>query len=65
MSDLVDKDCTNPQQHHLHICELKKKGLNEEVAARSSSPGFICHNCNATANRAEDLCNCSPFLKKP
>ncbi len=65
MPDATDKDCTHPEQHHLHICQLKKKGMNSEVIARSDDPGYICHNCNATANRAEDLCNCSPFVKRP
>jgi len=64
MSDSAHNDCTHPETHHLHICQLRKKGLQQEIAARSDNPGFICHNCNATANRAEDLCNCSPFVKR-
>ena len=65
MSEPVDKACADPTSHHLHLCQLKKQGLTEEIAARTSDPGYICHNCNFTANRAEDLCNCSPLLKKP
>jgi len=65
MSEPVDKECTAPKFHHLHLCQLKKQGLLEEVVARSNDPGYICHNCNVMANRAEDLCNCSPLLKKP
>jgi hypothetical protein len=60
----ANKDCTYPEHHHLHICELKKNGMSSEIVARSNNPGYICHNCNATANRAEDLCNCSPFSKR-
>lgn len=64
MSEPVDKRCAEPAAHHLHLCQLKKKGLTEEVAARTNDPGYICHNCNLMANRAEDLCNCSAFIKK-
>ena len=64
MTETAKAACSNPATHSLHICQLKKKGLSEEVAARSSDPVYICHNCNATANRAEDLCNCSPFVKR-
>ena len=63
MTETAKAACSNPATHHLHICQLKKQGLREEAAARSNDPRYICHNCNATANRAEDLCNCSPFVK--
>ena len=64
MSEPVDKACADPATHHLHLCQLKKKGLTEEITARTNDPAYICHNCNGLANRAEDLCNCSPYLKK-
>ncbi len=64
MADSEKIDCTHPAHHHMHICQLQKEGLKEELAARTDNPGFICHNCNAVANRCEDLCNCSPFAKK-
>lgn len=53
--------CQDPALHDLHICELKRKGLADEVAKRTDQPGFLCHNCNATANNEEDLCNASPI----
>ncbi|PLX74195.1 MAG: hypothetical protein C0614_12060 [Desulfuromonas sp.] len=56
--------CRDNEHHTLHICQLAKKGLKAEIAARRSQPGFICHNCNAVADRAEDLCNPSPFAPK-
>ena len=64
MSGTAEKDCTNQAEHQMHICQLKKKGLQEEVSARSDNPGYLCHNCNASANQAEDLCNPSPFIKR-
>ena len=53
--------CQNPALHELHICELKRKGCRDEIARRTDQPAFLCHNCNATANRDEDLCNASPL----
>ena len=64
MSESAKNECAHPEHHHLHICQLQKAGLKEEISVRTDNPGFICHNCNAIANRAEDLCNCSPFAKK-
>ena len=64
MSETAENSCKNTAGHQLHICQLKKKGLREEVAARTNDPGFLCHNCNASANQAEDLCNPSPFVKR-
>lgn len=64
MSESANDGCKRPEDHHLHICQLKKKGLQDEVKALADAPGYICHNCNATANRAEYLCNCSPFFKR-
>jgi hypothetical protein len=59
-----DHECRSPRDHQLHVCQLKKQGLTEELAARTDSPAFTCHNCNALANRAEDLCNPSPLPVK-
>ena len=64
MSEKVNTDCENPEGHHLHICQLKKQGAREEVASRTDDPGYLCHNCNVSANQAEDLCNPSPFIKR-
>lgn len=64
MSESAKNECFHPDSHSLHICQLKKAGLSAEILARSNDPGYICHNCNAVANRAEDLCNCSPMRKK-
>ncbi|MDH3997726.1 MAG: hypothetical protein OET90_02700 [Desulfuromonadales bacterium] len=58
------KECKEEKYHHLHICQLKKKGLKEEMAQRCGDPGYICHNCNAEANQAKDLCNASPLAKR-
>ncbi len=64
MSESANTECKNPAEHHLHICELKKAGAHNELAVRTDDPGYLCHNCNASANQPEDLCNPSPFIKR-
>lgn len=53
--------CTGPQQHRDHLCHLMEKGLTEEVRRRSDRPAFVCANCGARANSADDLCNPEPL----
>lgn len=55
--------CRDPALHELHLCKLRKKGLSEEIAARTRAPAFVCHNCGAHADREEDICNASPLPK--
>lgn len=55
--------CRDPVLHDLHFCKLKKKGLQDEMSARSRKPAFVCHNCGARADREGDLCNPSPLPK--
>jgi hypothetical protein len=52
-----DKNCKNPATHPKHLCQLKKMGLHEDVKQRRVAPAYVCHNCNAQADHAEDLCN--------
>jgi len=53
--------CAGPQRHRDHLCHLMEKGLTEEVRRRSDRPAFVCANCGAQANAAEDLCNPHPL----
>lgn len=53
--------CRDPALHHLHFCRLKKQGLTGEIAARTTAPAFVCHNCGNRADHADDLCNPSPL----
>ncbi len=64
MSNPTKQPCRDAARHNLHICQIKAQGLQDELAGRTDEPGFICHNCNAVANRAEDLCNASPLLHR-
>ena len=53
--------CRNPELHHVHFCKLKKQGLTGEMAARTTAPAFVCHNCGNRADHEGDLCNPSPL----
>ena len=61
---MSEPTCNDAAAHPVHLCQLAKKGLKDEIARRSSAPAYICHNCNASADRSEDLCNPSP-LRRP
>jgi len=63
MSESVNRLCKEPSKHMMHLCELRKQGRGEEVAALMTDPGHRCHNCNAVARDAQNLCNPSPFAK--
>ncbi len=64
MSEPQENECKNRTGHQQHICQLLSQGLQKEVAARTTHPEFICHNCNAEADRAEYLCNSSALAKR-
>lgn len=51
------------QQHPEHICQLKAKGLTEEVARLSDAPTFECGICWTRANCPENLCDPYPLVK--
>jgi hypothetical protein len=53
--------CRDPTLHHMHFCKLRKGGLSAEIAARTTAPAFVCHNCGAHADQERDLCNPSPL----
>jgi len=53
--------CSGPQRHRDHLCHLMEKGMTEEVRRRSARPAFVCANCGARANAAEDLCSPQPL----
>ena len=55
--------CRDPALHEMHYCKLKKRGLAGELAARTTAPAFVCHNCGARTDRENDVCNPSPLPK--
>jgi hypothetical protein len=63
MSEPIKHECKEPAKHSMHLCELRKQGRREDVAALMEDPGHRCYNCNAVAREAQNLCNPSPFAK--
>lgn len=63
MKEPLETDCKDPAGHWRHICQMRKEGKLEEVAALMSDPGHTCCNCNAVAHHAQNLCSPSPFSK--
>ncbi len=63
MPESVKTECKDPAGHWVHLCQLRKDGRNEELMDLMKDPGHTCHNCNAVAKHAENLCNPSTFLK--
>jgi hypothetical protein len=61
-------DRTEPQTtedlSQLRMCELKARGLLEEIDRRCSAPTVICGKCGAKADRPEQLHNPRPLKKK-
>jgi len=51
------------QQDALKMCQLKAKGLMEEIDRRSSKPTVICNKCGAKANLPEQVHNPRPLKK--
>ena len=51
-----EKQPTTPETEdlsQLRMCELKARGLMEEIDRRSSDPTVVCGKCNAKANKPE------------
>jgi hypothetical protein len=48
----------------LKKCELKAKGLMEEIDQRSNKPTVVCGKCGAKANQPEQLHNPRPLARK-
>lgn len=62
------QDRNNPTENEdlsqLRMCELKARGLMEEMDRRSTDPTVICGKCNVKANKPEHLHNPRPLKKK-
>jgi hypothetical protein len=60
----VDNLCTNPENHKLHMCELRLTGRTAEINKNSVNPTFICGNCGTKANAMGALCAPGPIDEK-
>jgi hypothetical protein len=59
MADVSD----NSPIEQLKMCQLKARGLLEEIDRRSSKPTVVCNKCGARANQAEQVHNPLPLKK--
>ncbi len=48
----------------LKMCQLKAKGLMEEIDRRSTKPTVVCNKCGAKANEANQVHNPLPLKQK-
>ncbi len=51
------------ENEDLKICQLKAKGLMEEIDRRSTNPTVVCGKCRAKANLPEQVHNPHPLKK--
>lgn len=50
------EECPTPAEHKMHMCELNKKNMTDEIKKRSAKPKFVCGNCGAKADQAAYVC---------
>jgi hypothetical protein len=48
----------------LKMCELRAKGLMEEIDRRTTAPAVVCGKCGLKADLPEHLHNPRPLMKK-
>ena len=58
---IVDNLCTNPENHKIHMCELKTAGKTEKVLALEVNPQYVCNNCGNKSNTQGALCAPGPI----
>jgi|GEM_PF-516212 len=44
------------EDHHLHMCALKRQGEVDRIKSLSDNPTVECRQCGAKANSSENLC---------
>lgn len=60
----VDNLCKNPDNHEMHMCELKAGNRNDEVEKLEKNPKYVCGNCGNTASEIGALCAPGPLENK-
>ena len=60
---IIDNLCTNPDNHKVHMCQLKSAGKRVEVEKLAKNPVFICGNCGDSSNAEGSLCVPGPLEK--
>ena len=44
------------ENHQMHMCALKRQGLDDCILKFSDRPTVECRNCGARANSSKNLC---------
>ena len=44
------------EHHQMHMCALKRQGLDDCIKSFSDKPTVQCRNCGAKANSSKNLC---------
>lgn len=44
------------ENHQMHMCALKRQGLDDKIKSFSDKPTVQCRNCGALANSSQNLC---------
>lgn len=44
------------KNHQMHMCALKRQGLNDCIESFSDKPTVECRTCGAKANSTKNLC---------
>jgi len=44
------------ENHQMHMCVLKRQGMQECIEAFSDNPTVECKTCGAKANSSKNLC---------
>ena len=55
------KQCPEALAHRTHMCQLKNKGMMEEIARRTAFPTVVCAKCGAEVNDAGYVCHPRPL----
>lgn len=52
----AERSCTHPEEHHLHLCELKVRLPKSELEPLLKNPKYVCAICGGRVNRGRNLC---------
>ena len=55
------KHCPESLTHKTHMCQLKNKGMMEEIARRTSFRTVVCAKCGVEVNNADYVCYPRPL----
>ena len=50
------KHCPESLAHRIHMCQLKCKGMREEIYRRTAYPTVVCTKCGVEVNNADYVC---------